>query len=69
MPISWDELGKEVRSDYFNVRNAVPRLRRQKADPWVELTTLRQTLDRAMMSQVGYQRPERAVVKRNRGKR
>ena len=69
MPISWDELSKDLRFDYFNVRNAMTRLKRQKKDPWAELTTLSQSLTEDMMKRVGFQPAARPSVKRNRWKR
>jgi bifunctional non-homologous end joining protein LigD len=36
MPLSWDELGPEIRADYFTVLNAPKRLASLKTDPWAE---------------------------------
>jgi len=64
MPIGWDELSKDMRGDYFNVRNAVARLKRQKLDPWSRMTVLRQTINREMMERVGFSQPERPSFKK-----
>ena len=66
MPIGWDELAKDVRGDYFNVRNAMTRLERQKKNPWAELTTLSQSLTEDMMKRVGFQPGAKSASKRNR---
>jgi bifunctional non-homologous end joining protein LigD len=36
MPLSWDELGPEIRADYFTVLNAPTRLASLRTDPWAE---------------------------------
>lgn len=71
MPISWDDLSKrDLRFDYFNARNAMHRLKRQKRDPWAELTTLSQSLTDDMMKRVGYQPVAHpSVKKKSRWKR
>jgi len=69
MPISWDELSTDLRADYFNVRNAITRLKRQKKDPWAELTTSSQSLTEDMMKRVGFRPTARPPVKRSRWKR
>lgn len=51
-PIAWSELSKEVRFDYFNVRNILPRLK--KADVWGEFFAVDQEIDSAMMEKVGF---------------
>ena len=35
-PIAWSELERDVRFDYFNVRNVPERLARAHADPWAK---------------------------------
>ncbi len=54
MPVAWEELGKEVRFDHFNVRNVPARLKRLKRDPWADLLNVRQTVTKATMKRVGY---------------
>ena len=34
VPIAWDELSKELPSDYFTVMNVPARLKRLRNDPW-----------------------------------
>ena len=48
MPIAWDELGQDVRFDYFNVRNVAQRLAGQKKDPWADFFEVRQSITAAM---------------------
>ncbi|MGB7481209.1 MAG: DNA ligase D [Burkholderiaceae bacterium] len=43
-PISWDELGPELHSDSFNLRNVRARLQGLKQDPWAAYFTVRQSL-------------------------
>jgi len=52
-PIAWEELKKDVRFDYFNVRNVPARLARLKRGPWDEFFTLRQTITKALMKRLG----------------
>ena len=54
MPIAWEELAKDVRFDYFNVRNAEDRLTKQKRDPWRDFATTRQTITKASARRVGF---------------
>ncbi|MDB5337048.1 MAG: ATP-dependent ligase [Planctomycetaceae bacterium] len=44
MPLAWDELSSEIRSDHFTIRNAMARLLKLPDDPWKELTAVRQSL-------------------------
>jgi bifunctional non-homologous end joining protein LigD len=53
-PIEWTELGRDVRFDYFTIKNVPARLKRLKHDPWAELSELRQSVTTAMMKNVGY---------------
>lgn len=43
-PLSWDELGAEIRSDHFTVGNLPRRLGFLESDPWQGFLTLRQAL-------------------------
>jgi bifunctional non-homologous end joining protein LigD len=54
MPIGWDELSRDVRYDYFNVANVPKRLQKLKRDPWRDIEKSAMTLDKAIMSKVGY---------------
>jgi len=53
-PIDWTELGRDVRFDYFTIKNVPARLNRLKHDPWEEFSELRQTVTAAMMKNAGY---------------
>ena len=48
VPLAWEELSVDVRSDYFTVENVVARLNRLKRDPWGDYLTVRQKLTRKM---------------------
>ncbi|WP_437679222.1 non-homologous end-joining DNA ligase [Sorangium sp. So ce131] len=52
-PLSWDELGPELRSDHFTIRNLPQRLASQKADPWARYGKVRQKITAAMRRAVG----------------
>ena len=47
-PIAWEELSRDVRFDYFNIRNVPERLRTQKRDPWREFLATKQSITVAM---------------------
>jgi bifunctional non-homologous end joining protein LigD len=53
-PIAWKDLARDLRYDYFNVRNVPGRLTRLQEDPWAALATTNQTVTRAMFKRVGY---------------
>lgn len=48
MPIAWDELTPEMRSDSFTIQNALRRLTALRSDPWAEFFTTRQSLPAAV---------------------
>ena len=52
-PITWKELAKDVRFDYFNVKTVPPRLSRLREDPWKALGSTRQAVTAAMFARVG----------------
>ena len=52
-PIAWDELAKDLRFDYFNVKTVPVRLAQLRNDPWHDFAATRQTVTAAMMKQVG----------------
>ncbi len=54
MPIAWEELARDVRFDYFNLRNAETRLTRQKRDPWRDFMKIKQTITKAKGKRVGF---------------
>jgi len=45
MPLRWEDLGKVKSGDAWTLRNAPARLKRLKAHPWGDFTTLEQSLD------------------------
>lgn len=53
VPINWDELNAELRSDAFNIKNISERLKRQKIDPWDGYDNLRQSLTKTMKRELG----------------
>jgi len=53
-PIDWTELGRDLRFDYFNIKNVPARLKRLKREPWAEFLKTRQAITRTMMETVGY---------------
>ena len=52
-PIAWDELQKDLRFDYFNVKSVVRRLK-VTGDPWEGFFDARQTVTAAILKQVGF---------------
>ena len=53
VPLAWDELSADVRSDHFTVANLSARLNGLKLDPWRDYFTLKQKLTRAMNASLG----------------
>lgn len=49
VPIAWEELNAEVRSNTFNVRNIFERLESLKQDPWKDYFKLQQRLTKDML--------------------
>ena len=52
-PIDWEELSKDVRFDYFNVKTVPERLRRLRVDPWRDFDAKRREITDAEFKQVG----------------
>jgi len=52
-PIAWNELSKDVRFGYFNVRNVPKRLAKLRSDPWKSIGDHGRSLGSAM-AKVGY---------------
>ena len=50
MPLRWDELGKLKSAAQFNIKTAVTRLKRQRADPWEGIDKVRQGLGAVIKS-------------------
>lgn len=49
VPIAWDELNSQLRSDSFTVSNLPARLARLKKDPWADLSKTRQSITATML--------------------
>lgn len=52
-PIEWGELTKDIRQDYFNVRNVPQRLAKLKKDPWADFFQVKQSITKTLMKKVG----------------
>jgi bifunctional non-homologous end joining protein LigD len=48
VPLAWEELSVDLRSDHFTVENVMARLTGLKRDPWGDYVTVRQRLTRKM---------------------
>jgi bifunctional non-homologous end joining protein LigD len=53
VPIAWEELSADRRSDHFTVENVPQRLSRMRRDPWREYFTTKQQLTRRMKQALG----------------
>jgi bifunctional non-homologous end joining protein LigD len=54
VPIHWEELNDELRSDQFTVRNLPQRMARLKCDPWKEIEKTKQSITSAMQKKLGF---------------
>src|SRR5690606_10129933 len=52
VPLSWDELGPDVREDHFNIRNVQARLQSLARDPWKDYAAVKQSLTAAVRKKV-----------------
>ncbi|HVU89503.1 MAG TPA: non-homologous end-joining DNA ligase [Pirellulales bacterium] len=52
MPIAWDELSPQLRSDQFTIENARARLAKLKRDPWEEMPKVRQSITKTMLTRL-----------------
>jgi bifunctional non-homologous end joining protein LigD len=52
VPLDWDELSSELKSDRYTVQNLSERLRRLKTDPWNNYWSCRQQLEPQMIGRV-----------------
>lgn len=52
VPLSWDELGPDVRGDHFNIRNLAARLGSLKQDPWKDYAAVKQSITAAVRRKV-----------------
>ena len=53
VPLTWDELAVELRSDHFTVANVPDRLKRLRQDPWKDYFTVQQRLTSRMKRMLG----------------
>lgn len=44
MPLRWDELSADIKSDHFTIQNSVERMTQLAQDPWHGIAQIRQTL-------------------------
>lgn len=52
VPLSWDELGPDVREDHFNISNVPERLESLKQDPWKDYAAVKQSITAALRRKV-----------------
>lgn len=52
VPLSWDELGPDVREDHFTIRNLAKRLASLKQDPWKDYAAVKQSITAAVRRKV-----------------
>ncbi len=60
VPLQWEELGPELRSDSFTVRTLPARMAELPQDPWAGYDRVRQGITRAMWAAVGATAPARS---------
>ena len=53
VPLAWEELSVDIRSDHFTVDKVVERLNRLKQDPWRDYVSVKQKLTRKMRASLG----------------
>ncbi len=53
VPVGWEELGPEVRSDRWNVKTLPRRLQQLRQGPWEGIDRIRQSLTRDARREVG----------------
>jgi bifunctional non-homologous end joining protein LigD len=53
VPLAWEDLSVEVRSDHFTVANVVKSLKGLTEDPWRDYFTVEQKLTRKMKTSLG----------------
>ena len=49
LPITWEELGPKLTSDYFTIRNLPDRLAKQNKDPWADMAKTSQAITSEML--------------------
>jgi bifunctional non-homologous end joining protein LigD len=55
VPIGWNELSGEMRSDHFTLENISERLERLRKDPWKDYFTIKQRLTKNMLRRLNHQ--------------
>jgi len=53
LPLAWDELSADIRSDHFTIANVPARLQGLKEDPWRNYFIVKQRLTRKMKAALG----------------
>ncbi len=53
VPLSWEELGPDVREDHFNLRNVAERLASLARDPWNDYAAVKQSITATVRKKVG----------------
>ncbi len=53
VPLTWDELSTDVRSDQFTLRNIQDRVSQRATDPWAGYATVRQHVTVSMKNRLG----------------
>jgi bifunctional non-homologous end joining protein LigD len=67
MTLAWDDLGKrDLRFDYFSMKNAIANLKKRKVDPWAGLFKTQQSLTTPILARVGVQGQPEETVGKNR---
>lgn len=56
VPLAWEELSVDLRSDHFTVANVEKRLKGLKRDPWRDYFTVKQKLTRNLKASLGVSR-------------
>ncbi len=56
VPLAWDELSVDIRSDHYMLANLPDRLRTLRHDPWKDYFSLKQKITKTMMRRVAEQR-------------
>jgi bifunctional non-homologous end joining protein LigD len=54
VPIGWNELSGEMRSDHFTLENISERLERLRKDPWKDYFTIKQRLTKNMLRRLNH---------------
>lgn len=53
VPIDWKELGPNLHSDHFTIKNLTERLKKKIADPWEAMSQVRQSITRSARNKLG----------------